>query len=137
MTRLGTKRARADPCLLFTQAREKLSGMDVLQDGDSFTIWSEVFLELEDQEANSSVSSSWQSLDEKQTPLNEITISKVGKDSTCIKRAGKIDKLKLPRSEKTFASRHALEQYIGAHYRSDACAGVQLDAPGTSAVSKS
>lgn len=134
VSKLGTIRSRADPCILYRQDERKLVAAVTLQADDSFIVGSDKFLDIEEKESNSFSSKPRRRLHLKPTNFNGFSTSLQSDKIIRITQKKKITKLNIPRTEEGFKSQRGLAQYIGVKCRPNVCAAVQLIAPGREAI---
>lgn len=127
--KLGMHRATIDPCVMIKRDKGKLKGLVMLQVDDSLRLGSEEFITEEQLAAREFKSKEREFLSNATLDFNGIRIHNV-KNGIRIFQSDKIQKLKTPDSQKSFASIRAMSQYIGVSTRPEICALVQLISPG-------
>lgn len=136
MDKLDMKRTTADPCVLVKRRNGKLSGLVALQVDDSLTLGDDAFLEEEEQSSGTFKSKERIMLGTEVMAFNGVRVSRIANGGIKMDQGDKIRSLSFPTSDKQFASKRAMAQYIGVNCRPDVCAPVQLVAPGREPTSK-
>lgn len=134
--RLKMTRSTVDPCLFFRHANGQLDGAVIIQVDDSLCLGSDEFNTEENDAATTFKTKPRRFLDEKETTFNGINIKRKNDGTIITTQEDKIEAMTDPIDEKSFISVRASAQYIGVNTRPDACANVQLLAPGTEEITK-
>lgn len=135
--RLGMKQSRADPCFLMKHREDgTIDGVVVLQVDDSLIVGSKQFMKMEEEAASEFQTKPRTYITDNITGFNGIQLRRTANGTITMNAQPKITRLKIPQSEKEFASERAAVQYIGGTCRPDVCANTQLIAPGSEPTTK-
>lgn len=109
----------------------KPDGVIIVEIDDSLAYGSPAFTMHEKEAAEDFHSEPRTEVQQAQLSFNDMGIKGEAVDKRItISQYKKVERLRIPTTTKTFASRRALDQYIGVNTRPEICATVQLFAPG-------
>lgn len=128
------QRYRVDLCPLCKRKGGTLEAMVPLQSDSSDIVWSDEFLEVEDERSKAFVCRLGNYLEVLQTTFNVVELFLRRNGAISLTQTKKNENFVTPAKEDRFRGQRALVEYIGLNCRPCNCATVQLSAPGEAKV---
>lgn len=130
--KLGMKKSKVDPGLLFKREYGRLTGAVGIQVDYSLGFGTADFLDLEEKNSKVFITKPHKLLTESGMDFNGMDIS-LKHDGLFMSQTSKIDKLTHAQSQKEFDSQRALAQYVAVTTSPELCAPTQLIGSGNQA----